>query len=506
MDNEQLVQRSATEANLHYEAIIVGAGFGGMGAAIQLRRLGIESILIYDREADLGGTWHINRYPGIAVDIASVSYSYSFEPNPYWSRLYAPGDELKAYADHVSTKYDLRKHMVFNTVIEKAQYNEVGKFWTVYPKGKEPVTTRILILATGFLSQPKAPDIVGVNRFKGKVIHTAAWDYDVNLGSKAAVIGTGATAVQLIPEIANQLEHLYVYQRTPIWVLPKFDPKIPKPLQKLFARLPISQKVTRWVASKILEIIMVTGVLNYSKFKILNKTVEKFAIFFLMLQVKDPELRRKLTPDYSFGCKRPTFSNNYYKAFIRSNVSLVTNTIDHIEEDAVVTVDGKRQEIDTLILATGFNLWEKGNFPAFEVIGVNGKELGEQWNENHYSSYSGISIPGYPNLFNLHCPYAFNGLSFFSTIEMHMKHIERCINELNRQGATSFEATSQAQDRFMTQMRQNAGNSVFSCGQCAKSNSYYFNQYGEAVLLRLSSTTKSFQQATSYPLSDYKFA
>ena len=490
-----------------YEAIIVGTGFGGMGAAIELKRQGIKSILMFDRADDLGGTWHLNTYPGIAVDIASVSYSYSFEPNPNWSRLYAPGNELKDYANHVAKKYDLRRYMQFNTSIEKSVYNEDGKFWTVYPEGGEPVTTRILVLATGFLSQPKNPNIKGIDDFSQKIIHTARWDHDYDLnGKRVAMIGTGATAVQLIPEISDRVNTLDVYQRTPIWVLPKTNPKIPKLVQKMYEIFPFTQRATRAVSSKILETVMVTGAINYGKNTGATKRVEDFGIRFMKSQVKDRELRKKLTPDYSFGCKRPTFSNDYYKTFTKSHVDLITDSIDHIEENAIVTTDGQRREIDVLILATGFNLWEKGNFPAFDVFGKDGVELTQRWNENHYKNYEGISIPGYPNLFNLHCPYSFNGFSYFSTIESQMKHMARCLKGRDQAGALSFEATEAAQDRFIAQMESKAQHTVFNCGSCETSNSYYFNQHGEAKLLRLSSTSSAFKQATSFPFSDYIYA
>lgn len=508
MSKVTAIKNEQTKNEPQYEAIIVGTGFGGMGAAIELKRQGFESILMFDRADDLGGTWHLNTYPGIAVDIASVSYCYSFEPNPNWSRLYAPGRELKAYANHVADKYDLRQHMQFNTSIDKSVYDEDGQFWTVFPEGGDPVTTRTLILATGFLSQPKKPNIKGVDNFSKKIIHTAEWDHDYDLkGKRVAMIGTGATAVQLIPEISDTVKTMDVYQRTPIWVFPKTNPGMPKLLQKLYEFFPSTQRGARNVSSKLLETLMVTGALNYGKNKAATKWVEAFILKFLARQVKgDKKLIEQLTPDYSFGCKRPTFSNEYYSTFTKPNIELVTDSIDHIEEDAIVTVDGERREIDVLLLATGFNLWEKGNFPAFDIFGKGGKELNDQWNENHYRNYEGISVPGYPNLFNLHCPYSFNGFSYFSTIETQMKHMARCINARKDAGALSFEATVEAQDKFIAQMESKAENTVFNCGECETANSYYFNQHGEAKLLRLSSTSSAFKHADNFPFSDYDYA
>ncbi len=209
-----------------HEAVIVGTGFGGMGAAIELKRLGITDFVMLDRADDLGGTWHLNHYPGLQVDIPSVSYSYSFEPNPFWSRRYCPGPEIKSYAHHVADKYGLRRHMRFNTSVNRAEFNQDGKFWTIYPDGGAPITARFLLLATGFLSQPKKPDIPGIETFTGKVVHTAEWDHDYDFsGKRAAMIGTGASAVQVLPIVSKQVAQMDVYQRTPIWVLPKSNPE-----------------------------------------------------------------------------------------------------------------------------------------------------------------------------------------------------------------------------------------------------------------------------------------
>lgn len=489
-----------------YEAIIIGTGFGGMGAAIELKRLGIDSILMLDRNDDLGGTWHVNTYPGLAVDIASFTYSYSFEPNPWWSRLYARGPELKQYAEHVADKYELRRHMRFNTVVEKAVYDEANQTWTVHIAGGKPLRARLLLTATGFLSQPKKPDIPGIESFAGKLIHTAAWDHDYDLhGKRAAVIGTGATAVQLLPKIAPQLAQLDVYQRTAIWVTPKVDGPIPMALRKLFAAVPLAQRAARLVSSSLLEAIMVTGVLYNKQLPLLTRSMERVCKRHIASQIKDPELRRKLTPDYSFGCKRPTFSNSYYPTFNRDNVELVTDGIARIEPDAIVARDGTRRQIDTLILATGFSLWEE-NFPAIQILGRDGKDLGAWWRATRFQSYEGITVPGFPNLFSLNSPYAYNGLSFFTTIEGQMKHMARCIGEMRKQQAQTFEVSAAANDAFVKDMKRRVERSVFVNGNCATSRSYYFNPHGEATLLRPTSTLSGLRHASHFPLADYRFS
>jgi cation diffusion facilitator CzcD-associated flavoprotein CzcO len=251
--------------------------------------------------------------------------------------------------------------------------------------------------------------------------------------------------------------------------------------------------------------VMVTGALHNKQLPFLTRMMEEYCKLHLKRQVEDPVIREKLTPKYSFGCKRPTFSNSYYRAFNRPNVELVTESISHIEKDGIVTVDGKKRVIDTLVLATGFKVWEKGNFPAFEVLGRNGTELGNWWDEHRFQAYEGITIPGFPNLFNLPSPYSFTGLSYFFTIESQMKHIERCVSEMKKRGARSFEIGAAANAAFLENMTGRLGSSVFVNGNCAGSNSYYFNQHGEASLLRPTPTFVGLWKASHYPLSDYVF-
>ncbi len=487
-----------------YDAVIVGAGFGGMGAAIALNRLGLTNLAILEREDDLGGTWHVNRYPGLAVDIASVTYSYSFEPNPHWSRLFAPGAELKRYAEHVADTYDLRRLMRFGAVVSGARWDEDARHWVVAIEGGDTVTGRYLLTATGFLSQPQMPDIDGIDTFAGRVLHTTTWEDGIDLtGARTAIIGTGATAVQLIPEVARVAADLTVYQRTPIWVLPKVDAPIPGAVQRLFARVPATQRAARAVSNALLEGVMVSAVLHYRQAKILNKGAAMLSKLFLRSQVRNEELRRSLTPDYGFGCKRPTFSNSYYRMFTKPNVHLETATIDRIEPGAVVTADGRRTEIDTLILATGFNLWDV-NFPAIEVIGRDGRNLGKWWRDNRFQAYEGVAVPRFPNFLTLASPYSYSGLSYFTTIESQMAHLTRLLTEMRRRGTDVFEVTEDANTRFLDRMTANLDDSVFYGGNCTSARSYYFNQHGEAALLRPTSTANAFAEARGFPLDDYR--
>ncbi len=488
-----------------YDAVIVGAGFAGIGAAIQLKRMGYENFVILDREDDLGGTWHVNHYPGLAVDVPTTTYSYFFEPNPNWSRLFSTGTEIKQYADDVADKYDVRRHMRFNTVAEGAHWDEEASLWRVALADGSTVSARFLITATGFLSQPHMPDIPGIATFDGRVIHTTAWDdsYDPT-GERVGIIGTGATAVQLIPELAKKAADLTVYQRTPIWVVPKIDFAFSERAKRVFARFPLTQRAIKATTDAIYEFMVSVGVVHNKttrgRFNIAASDLAKMHRF---ATVRDKQLRARLTPDYDFGCKRPTFSNSYYRTFTKPHVHLQDSGITRIESDGIVANDGSKAVIDTLVLATGFDLWE-ANFPAIEIVGRGGRNLGKWWRETRFQAYQGVSMPAFPNFLSLASPYAFLGLNFFNSMEYQMRHMDRLFGELQRRGATTFEITEDANDRYLDRMTELLGDSIFTVGNCGSARSYYFNPSGEPSLLRPTSTRKAIQEASSFPLSDYQ--
>lgn len=491
----------------HFDAIVVGAGFGGIGAAIQLKRLGYENFALLERQQDLGGTWYINHYPGLACDVPTTTYSYFFEPNPNWSRLFSTGAEIKQYADDVADKYDIRRHIRFNTSVEGARWDPGAQLWRVALAAGQTLSARYLITATGFLSQPHTPEIPGIHSFEGRVIHTTAWEDDFDpAGRRIGLIGTGATAVQLIPELAKTAGELTVYQRTAIYVVPKVDFRFPERAKRLFARVPLAQRAVRVVTDAIYELFNYV-VLHHRQplFRRLNIGAADVAKLYRFAVVRDPEVRRKLTPDYDFGCKRPTFSNSYYRTFTKPNVHLQASGIDHVEPHAIVAGDGSRAHIDTLVLATGFDLWE-ANIPAIEIIGRDGRNLGKWWRENRFQAYEGLSIPYFPNYLSLASPYAFIGLNFFNAMEYQMRIMDKLLNEVKRRGADTFEVTEEANTRFLDQMTRQVRDTVFAVGHCESARSYYFNPHGEATLLRPMTARAAIRQASEFPLSDYHFA
>ncbi|GAA2065922.1 NAD(P)/FAD-dependent oxidoreductase [Catenulispora yoronensis] len=489
----------------HHDAIIVGAGFGGLGAAIQFRRLGLRNLAILERGDGVGGVWRANRYPGVAVDIPSANYSFSFEPNPYWSRLYAPGTEILRYAEHVTDKYGLRGSLSCGTTVDSARWMPAAEHWSVRLQDGRELTARFLVTATGSLSQPKRPDIPGLDDFAGPVLHTAYWDDGHDLdGRRVAVIGTGASAVQAVPEIARRARTVTVFQRTPVWVLPRVDVPIPRAAARLFALLPATHQAARLANAAAMEFITVVGGQHYRRAPWANKAVELLGRAHLRAQVPDAETRSALTPGYTFGCKRPTASNAYLAAFAQPRVRLVTEAIEQVERDGVRVADGTLVEADVLVLATGFDVWDQ-NFPAFRVEGRDGRDLGQWWRTTRFQAYQGLSIPGFPNFLSMTSPYSYTGLCYFWTVESQMRHMARLFGELRRRGAETFEVREEADAEFGERMREAAHGSIYGQAGCAAVNGYYFSPHGDPAIARPSSAWRGLRENASFPLGDYAF-
>lgn len=492
---------SKTDADI----IIIGSGFSGIGAGIQLKKAGY-SFLILERATDIGGTWRDNQYPGIAVDITSFTYSYSFEQNPNWSRVFAKGNELHQYANHCVDKYGIRANFRFNIDIEKAVFDEKNSTWTVYAKNGQQFSSSIIISATGALTDPKSPEIKGIESFKGELIHTARWKKEIDLNNKkVAVIGTGATSVQLVPNIAPIVNQLYVYQRTPIWIFPKPDAAIPSSIQHIFSSLPMIQNGIRRITDKITETVMVTGVVNYKQMPFIVKSLERACLQYLKSQVRDKTIRKKLTPTYGFGCKRPSFSSDYYAAFNGTNVELISDGIQEITKDSILTKDGSEQKIDTLITATGFNVMKDSNYLNYKLYGRKNVELGEFWSNNRLQAYQGCAVPNFPNFFIIFGPYSASGLSWFDMIEIQLQHILRVLNERKKRNKQVVEVKQEAHDNYFNFMLEKQKSTVFYNNNCGDSNSYYFDKFGDAPFLRPLSVAKSKAYSKHSNLEHYRY-
>ncbi|MFF0500728.1 flavin-containing monooxygenase [Nocardia aobensis] len=489
---------------IDHEVIIVGAGFSGIGVAIALRKAGFRDFLIIDDADGVGGTWHWNTYPGIAVDIPSFSYQYSFEQSSRWSRIYAPGRELKDYAEHCVDKYGLRPRIRFSTTITGAEFDEDASVWTLRTGDGETLTARYVIGATGVLTRPKLPDIPGVESFSGLTMHTSRWDHDRDLrGKRVAIIGTGASAVQVIPSIAPDVAELTVFQRTPIWCLPRPDTALPTPARWALRYLPGGQAISRLASQAFVELTFPLSAHYYSNLP-LAKLGERSGLAHLRRQVHDPVVRDKLTPRYALGCKRPGFSNDYLPTFNRDNVTLETDPIAEITPTGVRTAAGTEYPADVLILATGFKVMESGNMPTFDMTGVGGRDLEKWWDENRLQAYEGVSVPGFPNFFSIIGPYGYNGSSYFTLIEMQTSHILRLLRHARGKHAHRIEVTAAANERYFREMLERRGGQVFWQDSCAVSNSYYFDKHGD-VPLKPMSTVEAAWRATHFDLGDYTF-
>jgi cation diffusion facilitator CzcD-associated flavoprotein CzcO len=488
-----------------YDVLVIGAGFSGIGAAIKLDEAGFGNFLVLEGSDGIGGAWHANTYPGVAVDIPSFSYSFSFEKNPEWSRIYAPGAELKGYAEHCVDKFGIRNRIKCNTKIVGASFDEQDHIWTLESQTGETFTGRYVVSAAGVLTQPKKPDIEGLDDFTGTVVHTARWDHSLDLtGKRVAVIGTGASAVQLVPSIAPDVEHLTVFQRTPIWVLPKIDAPLAKPVQQVLKRVPLAQQPARLLSHAFVETTFVLAAHFHGSFPLLVRSGERAGRRQLAKQVHDPVVREQLTPKYGLGCKRPSISNTYLPAFNRENVTLQTNPIARITPTGITTADGTEHEIDVLVLATGFKVFEHGNMPPFEIRGVGGQDLEKYFDANRYQAYQGVSVPGFPNMFSILGPYGYNGTSYFQLIENQSRHIVRALSAARSRNSTLIEVKPDANDRYFALMLKRRPRQVFFTNNCSGANSYYFDHNGD-VPLRAATSFEAYWQSGHYDVNDYRF-
>ncbi len=463
------------------EVVVVGAGVSGIGVGIELLRRGYNSFTLLDAARELGGTWRDNTYPGIAVDLPSVSYCYSFETDYPWSREFAPGAEVQAYIRHCAEKYGVIGHIRYRSRVVRCQFDPGRDSWETHLDDGSVITSRYVIAATGLFSQPKLSAIPGLETFTGKAMHTAQWDHDHDLASKrVAVIGTGASAVQVVPEIAPLVGHLSVFQRTPIWIGPRMDrPRNPGSHLSL-RRFAAVRELVRLGFEAGLEVVTFSLV-NFRRFPLLVRLVEKFVRGWMRQQVRDTETADKLIPDYGLGCKRPTISNTYLSVFNRNNVQLVTEPIERICAAGILTTDKTLHGVDTIILATGFLTTEQGNSPTFEVIGSDGVELGQFWEDHRLQAYAGVSVPGFPNFFLTTGPYS-GGFNWFTTLAGNLAHIMRCLDEARARGVTRVEVTRDAHERYMRHMWERADGTVFKNSSCATARSYYLDRHGDASL------------------------
>jgi cation diffusion facilitator CzcD-associated flavoprotein CzcO len=486
-----------------HEVVIVGAGFSGIGAAIKLDKAGFGDYALLEEGDGVGGAWHWNTYPGVAVDIPSFSYQFSFETSADWSRVYAPGTELKAYAEHCVDSYGVRPRLRLNTKVVRSAFDDDDHLWRLTTAEGEELTARFVVGATGVFTKPKPPDIPGLDDYAGTVMHTARWDHDQDLrGKRVAVVGTGASAVQVIPSIAPLVEQLTVFQRTPVWCLPKLDRPLSGVVRALL-RLPPARRPARIASQAFVEATFPLPA-HFHGVVPLSRVGERVGRDFLRREVRDRAVRKKLTPRYALGCKRPAFSNDYLATFNRDNVHLETSPIEAITPGGVRTADGTEHSADVLVLATGFKVFESGNMPPYPVRGKGGVDLEEWWDANRFQAYEGVSVPGFPNLFTILGPYGYNGASYFHLIETQARHIVRCLRRARRTGSTLVEVTPEANDRYWKAQLARRHNQIFFQDSCQAANSYYFDRHGD-VPFRAATSLETSWRSARFDLDDYRF-
>lgn len=454
-------------------AIVVGAGFSGLCAGIELRRAGIEDFVILEQADRIGGTWRDNRYPGAACDIPSHLYSYSFEPNPRWSRAYSGQAEILAYLEHCADAYGLRPHLRFGTRVLAAEYDEPSATWTVWVSGGPPLVGRALILGNGPLHTPAIPELPGRERFAGEAFHSARWDHGYPLdGKRVAVIGTGASAIQFVPQIAPRVARLSVFQRTPPWILPKSDRPITRFERWLFEHVPGAH----WLRRTGLYWLFESRVLGFAFAPWINRLAERLVRRHLARSVADPVLRDQLTPHYRLGCKRVLISSDYYPALARDNVELVTAGIAGIEPSGVRSSDGVLREVDAIIYGTGFQV--AGYLSAMRIIGAGGRELNEVW-RTAIRSYLGITVSGFPNLFLLFGPNTGLGHnSMIFMIEAQARYAVQAIRAMRRNALASLDVRPSVERAFRAELTRKLRRTVWTTG-C---NSWYLAPGGDVLL------------------------
>ena len=457
-----------TASALATDVLILGAGFSGLGMAIKLLQAGMKSFLVLEKSDDIGGTWWANRYPGCACDIPAHLYSFSFEPNPDWSRMYAPREEIHAYLKACAQRYGVMPHVRLNTVFREAVWNEGASLWRVTTGDGSRIDARVLISAVGALHVPNLPHIPGLDRFAGTAFHSAYWNEAIDLkGKNVAVIGTGASAIQIVPEVAPASAKLLLFQRTPPWILPRPDFQITQQWKTRFRKIPGLGRLFRTLLFWRQEF----RVLGFLGAHWMRKRGQQMALDHLERQVKDPALRAVLTPNYEIGCKRVLLSNDYYPALQRPNVELVLDSIREVREHSIVTADGKEHAVDVIVLATGFKATEV--LRDAKVIGRNGIEIQQAWKER-ISAYLGVTVESFPNFFMLLGPNT--GLGHNSVvlmIEAQVGYIMSCLRLMRRKKTHALEVREESRQRFAEDLRSRLVGTVWQSGGCV---SWYQDQ------------------------------
>lgn len=453
------------------EVVILGAGVCGIGAGITLKREGIDDFVILERAGELGGTWHHNTYPGCAVDIPSHLYSYSFALNPDWRRTFAAQSELKRYVADTASRFGIPPHVRLHTEVLEAGWDERTQRWTIETSDGR-YTARFFIVAAGPLHEPEIPDLPGLAAFNGEVFHSSAWRHDLDLvGRRVAVIGNGASALQFVPAIQPAVGKLTVFQRTPSWVVPKIDWRTTAFERWAMRHVPGLMHLARWLEWAPLDVLIIT--LRYPR---LARVAHLAGRWNVRRAIRDPELRRKVTPDYVIGCKRTGISNTYYPALAQPNVELVAAPVTEVRPDSVISADGGEHPVEVIVFGTGFKVLTDHPV-AMRIRGSGGGTLADRWNGSP-RAYNGTVIAGFPNLFMLFGP-NIGTASGFVMAEAQLQYIAAALRAVRSAGLASIDVREDVQRAFVDELDRAFVGSVFTAGGCT---SYYLDKTGRVAL------------------------
>lgn len=489
--------QAANSTTPQVKIAIIGAGFGGLAMTIRLLQNNIRDFVILEKASEIGGTWRENQYPGAACDVQSHLYSLSFSPKTDWSKRYAEAPEIYQYMQTLTAEHQLQSYIRFNTEVCAAHYLENQCLWQLTLNQNETLTAQFVIFASGPLHVPQIPHIAGIEKFKGKVFHSSQWDHDYDLSNKnVASIGTGGSAIQYIPEIAEKVKQLYVLQRTAAWVIPR-DERRYLPIEKtLFNRFDWFRKLHRarlyWTNESRVVPIMKPQVMKYA---------QKLAEAYIRHQIKDPVTADKLIPNYIMGCKRILVSNKYYPSFNCKNVELVTDDILELTEDSIITKDGKKRVIDCLIYGTGFVTDPRIYLKSFSCTGLNHVELTDTWKDGA-ESYYGISTKGFPNLFQLLGPNTVLGHnSVIFMIESQVNYILQLIEMAEKTQSQAIVVKADTQDQFNQHLQSQFTDTIWQSG-CV---SWYQQADGKNFSLWPNYTWRYWLKTRKANPADYRF-
>ena len=490
-------KNSATEARI-YDTFIVGAGISGLCAAIKMKKEGYHDFKIIEKASRVGGTWRENTYPGCGCDVPSSLYSFSFAPSSKWSHLFARQPEILSYLEEVSEDFGIQELIDFNTELENAQWDESRHLWVLDTQsgGKKSQTlARTVVFATGPITEAQIPALPGLDTFQGEMFHSAKWNHDYDLtGKRVAVIGTGASAIQFVPQIQPKVKELHVFQRTAPWVLPKPDMNLGDTSKQVIDKLPIIQKSWRKAVAQSLNVINF-GLRNPAALKPVSAAAKQL----LRLQIRDKQLRKDVTPDFTLGCKRILFANNYYPALQADNANLIPHGLVEVDGNTVIAANGERHEVDVIIWGTGFDV----SHPPIgqKVIDANGNRLSDLWKDSSPEAYLGATMQDVPNAFLVLGPNVLVYDSFIGLAEAQLDYIIDGLKKVKAGGISKFSIRTDVLKKHNDKVQKHLKTTVFNSGGC---KSYYLDQNGRNFAAWPWSLKELKKRLSNFKLDDYE--